>query len=228
MMGESRACHRSPVEAPVLLPQLRRGRLRLLFTIIHRRVAQYTPRRGLGRHVSERHCSRGDRDVELHLCQRPSTTANARHASSYAPSSLDCSAWTERRRPIVIRTSFTINRTSRSWADRGGDGCGGNHETGSPHCATESQELRVARRPGRGSPSCPLRPAHVGGRRHRARCMGDGRFLHGRRRGSNGAFIEHWDGRSWRVAQAPIPAGANLWSISASGRADVRPAGRGM
>jgi hypothetical protein len=28
MMGESRACHRSPVEAPVLLPQLRRGRLR--------------------------------------------------------------------------------------------------------------------------------------------------------------------------------------------------------
>ena len=42
----------------------------------------------------------------------------------------------------------------------------------------------MARRPGRGSPSCPLRPAHVGGRRHRARCMGDGRFLHGRRRGS--------------------------------------------
>jgi hypothetical protein len=44
MMGESRACHRSPVEAPVLLPQLRRGRLRLSRSrSFHRRVTQYTP-----------------------------------------------------------------------------------------------------------------------------------------------------------------------------------------
>ena len=58
---------------------------------------------------------------------------------------------------------------------------------------------------------------------HDAWATGD--FFTGEEGGRNGAFIEHWDGRSWRVAQAPIPAGANLWSISASGRADVWAAG---
>ena len=41
--------------------------------------------------VSERHLFAGRTRRRTHLCQRPSITANARRASSYAPSSLDCS-----------------------------------------------------------------------------------------------------------------------------------------
>jgi hypothetical protein len=59
--------------------------------------------------------------------------------------------------------------------------------------------------------------------RHEAWATGD--FFTGQEGGRTGAFIEHWDGRRWRLAQAPIPRGANLWSMSATGRADVWAAG---
>jgi hypothetical protein len=48
-----------------------------------------------------------------------------------------------------------------------------------------------------------------------------GDFFTGHEGGPHGAFIEHWDGRRWRVAAAPIPRGAILWSVSASGARDV-------
>lgn len=48
-----------------------------------------------------------------------------------------------------------------------------------------------------------------------------GDFNTGQEGGPQGAFIEHWNGRSWQLADAPIPEGADLWSASASGRADV-------
>ena len=47
----------------------------------------------------------------------------------------------------------------------------------------------------------------------------------GREGGPTGAFIEHWNGRGWRLAHAPIPPGASLESVSASGAADVWAAG---
>lgn len=43
----------------------------------------------------------------------------------------------------------------------------------------------------------------------------------GRENGGRGSFIERWDGRRWRLAPAPIPPGATLWSVSASGAGDV-------
>jgi hypothetical protein len=102
MMGESRACHRSPVEAPVLLPQLRRGRLRLSRSrSFHRRVTQYTPRRGLGRHVSARHLFAGRTRRRTHVCQWLSITASARRAS--APPSLGCSGGRRRRAKADFR-----------------------------------------------------------------------------------------------------------------------------
>jgi hypothetical protein len=52
-----------------------------------------------------------------------------------------------------------------------------------------------------------------------------GDFSTGHESGPTGAFIERWDGRNWRLAQAAIPDGANLWSVSASGRSDAWAAG---
>ena len=43
------------------------------------------------RHVSQRHLFAGRTRRRTHLCRRHSATANARRASSSAPSSLDCS-----------------------------------------------------------------------------------------------------------------------------------------
>jgi hypothetical protein len=47
-----------------------------------------------------------------------------------------------------------------------------------------------------------------------------GDYFSGREGGPHGAFIERWNGRLWRTATAPIPHGAILWSVSASGPAD--------
>jgi hypothetical protein len=48
-----------------------------------------------------------------------------------------------------------------------------------------------------------------------------GDYFTGREGGLHGAFIEHWNGRRWRLARAPIPPGATLESVSASGAGDV-------
>jgi hypothetical protein len=48
-----------------------------------------------------------------------------------------------------------------------------------------------------------------------------GDYFTGREGGRHGAFIEHWNGRRWRVVHAPIPPGATLESVSASGARDV-------
>jgi hypothetical protein len=48
----------------------------------------------------------------------------------------------------------------------------------------------------------------------------------GREGGRQGAFIERWNGRRWRLAAAPIPRGAILWSLSASGARDVWAVGQ--
>jgi hypothetical protein len=48
-----------------------------------------------------------------------------------------------------------------------------------------------------------------------------GDYFTGREGGRHGAFIEHWNGRRWRLVQAPIPPGATLESVSASGARDV-------
>jgi hypothetical protein len=48
-----------------------------------------------------------------------------------------------------------------------------------------------------------------------------GDYFTGREGGPHGAFIEHWNGRRWRLAHAPIPPGATLESVSASGAGDV-------
>ena len=58
---------------------------------------------------------------------------------------------------------------------------------------------------------------------HQAWATGD--FFTGEEGGRSGAFIERWDGRSWRLVDAPVPPGWDLWSVSASGRADVWAAG---
>lgn len=54
--------------------------------------------------------------------------------------------------------------------------------------------------------------------------MGD--YFTGREGGPHGAFIERWNGRRWRVAVAPIPHGAILWSVSASRATDVWAVGQ--
>ena len=48
-----------------------------------------------------------------------------------------------------------------------------------------------------------------------------GDYFTGREGGPHGGFIEHWKGRRWRLAHAPIPPGASLESVSASGARDV-------
>jgi hypothetical protein len=48
-----------------------------------------------------------------------------------------------------------------------------------------------------------------------------GDYFTGREGGPHGAFIEHWNARGWRLAHAPIPPGASLESVAASGAADV-------
>jgi hypothetical protein len=48
-----------------------------------------------------------------------------------------------------------------------------------------------------------------------------GDYFTGQEGGRHGAFIEHWNGRRWRLAHAPIPPGATLESLSASGAGDV-------
>jgi hypothetical protein len=47
-----------------------------------------------------------------------------------------------------------------------------------------------------------------------------GDYYSGREGGPNGAFIERWTGRRWTLAAKPLPD-ADLWSVSASGAADV-------
>jgi hypothetical protein len=54
---------------------------------------------------------------------------------------------------------------------------------------------------------------------HDAWAVGD--YFTGREGGRHGAFIERWNGRRWRVVAAPIPRGAILWSVSASGAQDA-------
>jgi hypothetical protein len=58
---------------------------------------------------------------------------------------------------------------------------------------------------------------------HEAWATGDS--FTGEEGGRSGAFIERWDGRSWRLVEAPVPPGSDLRSVSASGRADVWAAG---
>jgi hypothetical protein len=48
-----------------------------------------------------------------------------------------------------------------------------------------------------------------------------GDYFTGREGGPHGAFVEHWNGRRWRLAHAPIPPGATLESVSASGAGDA-------
>jgi len=55
---------------------------------------------------------------------------------------------------------------------------------------------------------------------------GVGDYFTGREGGRQGAFIERWNGRRWRLAAAPIPRGAILWSLSASGARDVWAVGQ--
>jgi hypothetical protein len=53
-----------------------------------------------------------------------------------------------------------------------------------------------------------------------------GDYFTGREGGPQGAFIERWNGRRWRLAAAPIPRGAILRSLSASGARDVWAVGQ--
>ena len=53
----------------------------------------------------------------------------------------------------------------------------------------------------------------------RAWAVGD--YYTGQEVGPQGAFIERWDGRSWRVVPAPGLRDATLGSVSASGADDV-------
>src|SRR5215211_7297673 len=59
--------------------------------------------------------------------------------------------------------------------------------------------------------------------RHEAWATGD--FFTGEEGGRSGAFMERWDGRSWRLVEAPVPPGSDLYSVSASSRADAWAAG---
>lgn len=47
-----------------------------------------------------------------------------------------------------------------------------------------------------------------------------GEYYTGREGGPNGAFIERWTGRRWRLVGRPLPL-ASLWSVSASGPDDA-------
>jgi hypothetical protein len=58
----------------------------------------------------------------------------------------------------------------------------------------------------------------------RAWAVGD--YYTGREGGPNGTFIERWEGSRWRVIPAPIPRGAELWSVSASGAHDAWAVGQ--
>jgi hypothetical protein len=53
-----------------------------------------------------------------------------------------------------------------------------------------------------------------------------GDYYTGREGGRHGTFIERWDGNRWRLVAAPIPRGAILWSVSASGARDVWTVGQ--
>lgn len=53
-----------------------------------------------------------------------------------------------------------------------------------------------------------------------------GDYYTGHKGGPHGAFIERWNGGRWRVVAAPIPRGAILWSVSASGAHDVWTVGQ--
>jgi hypothetical protein len=53
-----------------------------------------------------------------------------------------------------------------------------------------------------------------------------GDYYTGHEGGRYGSFIERWNGRRWRVAAAPIPSGAILSSVSASGTRDVWAVGQ--
>jgi len=53
-----------------------------------------------------------------------------------------------------------------------------------------------------------------------------GDYFTGREGGRQGAFIERWNGQRWRLVSAPIPRGAILWSLSASGARDVWAVGQ--
>jgi len=55
--------------------------------------------------------------------------------------------------------------------------------------------------------------------RREAWAVGD--YFTGRKGGRHGAFIQHWNGRRWRLVHAAIPPGASLESVSASGARDV-------
>jgi hypothetical protein len=59
---------------------------------------------------------------------------------------------------------------------------------------------------------------------HEAWAVGD--YYTAREGGPHGTFIERWDGRRWRLASAPIPRGAILWSVSASGEGNVWAVGQ--
>ena len=48
-----------------------------------------------------------------------------------------------------------------------------------------------------------------------------GDYYSGTEGGPHGAFIERWDGHRWRLATVPLPGGADLWSVAASGARDV-------
>ena len=47
-----------------------------------------------------------------------------------------------------------------------------------------------------------------------------GSYYTGKEAGTNGAFIEEWTGRHWRLVGRPLP-NADLWSVSASGDDDA-------
>ena len=53
-----------------------------------------------------------------------------------------------------------------------------------------------------------------------------GDYYTGRKGGPNGAFIERWNGRRWRLVGAPNLRGATLWSVSASAPHDVWAVGQ--
>jgi hypothetical protein len=80
-------------------------------------------------------------------------------------------------------------------------------------------DMRLASRAELGSPSSAVRPLRLGGG-----ALAD--YFTGHEGGPHGAFIERWTGRRWRVAAAPIPRGAILWSVSASGTRDVWAVGQ--
>jgi hypothetical protein len=53
-----------------------------------------------------------------------------------------------------------------------------------------------------------------------------GDYFTGHEGGPDGAFIERWNGRRWRLTAAPILHGASLWSVSASRTGDAWAVGQ--